>query len=57
MTAAWQGFMTPAEGQAEETDWSDYSVAQLKTELEKRGLPKSGSKDELIQRLQDADGS
>jgi len=33
----------------------DATKADLEAELEKRGLPKSGTKDELIERLNEAD--
>jgi large subunit ribosomal protein L22 len=41
---------TPPEG-----GWESLKVDELKTELEARGLPKSGKKDELIARLVDDD--
>ncbi len=37
--------------------YEDMTVEQLKEELEKRELPKSGKKAELVQRLEDADGA
>ncbi len=37
------------------TDYSKLTVAKLKDELDKRGLPKSGLKAVLVQRLNDAD--
>ncbi len=40
---------------AEETKYADLTVEQLGEELEKRGLKKSGKKDELIARLEDYD--
>jgi ribosomal protein L22 len=40
---------------AEETKYADLTVEQLGEELEKRGLKKSGKKDELIARLEDDD--
>lgn len=35
----------------------DMTKEQLSAELESRGLPKTGSKDELIQRLNEADAA
>jgi large subunit ribosomal protein L22 len=43
--------------QAPEGGWGELTVDELKTELEARGLPKSGKKDELIARLDDDDAS
>jgi ribosomal protein L22 len=40
---------------AEPTEYAKLTVDELKAELEKRGLPKSGKKDELIARLEDDD--
>ena len=40
---------------AEETKYAGMTVDELKAELEKRELPKSGKKDELITRLEDDD--
>jgi hypothetical protein len=37
------------------TEYAKLTVDELKAELEKRGLPKSGKKDELIARLEDDD--
>ena len=42
---------------AEETKYADLTVEQLGEELEKRGLKKSGKKDELIARLEDDDAA
>lgn len=36
-------------------EWSQMNVAELKTELEARGLTKGGKKAELVARLQQAD--
>lgn len=41
-----------AEAPAEET-LEEMTVEELKDELERRGLPKSGNKDELIARLEE----
>lgn len=41
----------PADG-----GYSDMLKADLEAELEARGLPKSGNKDELIARLEEDDG-
>ena len=38
-----------------EGGWESLKVDELKAELEARGLPKSGKKDELIARLADDD--
>jgi hypothetical protein len=45
----------PAEEVANTTNWSDYNVAELKLELDARGLVKSGRKGDLIARLEAAD--
>ena len=37
--------------------WESLKVDELKAELEARGLPKSGNKDELIARLEEADAA
>lgn len=39
----------------ETIDWSQCLVKQLKTELERRGLPKTGRKPDLVARLQASD--
>lgn len=44
-----------ADEEVEESSWEDYTVEQLREELEARGLPKSGNKDELIARLEESD--
>lgn len=41
---------------ADGDDYSDMTVDELQDELRERDLPVSGNKDELIQRLQEADG-
>lgn len=38
--------------QADVRDYQDWTKAELSAELESRGLPKSGTKDELIARLE-----
>jgi large subunit ribosomal protein L22 len=43
--------------QAPEGGWSELTVDELKSELEARGLTKSGKKDELIERLEEDDAS
>ena len=43
--------------QAPEGGWGELTVEELKTELEARGLTKSGKKDELIARLEEHDAS
>jgi ribosomal protein L22 len=40
-----------------EDGWGSLKVDELKTELEARGLPKSGNKDELIARLEEDDAT
>jgi ribosomal protein L22 len=45
--------MTPRE--APEGGWESLKVDELKDELEARGLPKSGKKDELVARLEEDD--
>lgn len=47
----WQSADVPPEITA---DLEDYSVAQLKALLKERGLTTSGTKDELIARLREA---
>ena len=49
--------MTPPDkmGPPPEGGWESLKVDELKAELEARGLPKSGKKDELIARLADDD--
>jgi ribosomal protein L22 len=42
--------------QAPEEGWASLKVDELKEQLEARGLPKSGKKDELIARLEEHDG-
>lgn len=41
--------------EAEESDYESYTVDELQAELESRGLPKSGTKAELIARLEEDD--
>jgi hypothetical protein len=48
---------TDTEVDLEDTDWSFMTVIQLKAELEKRNLPKSGFKKELVRRLEDFEAS
>jgi large subunit ribosomal protein L22 len=43
--------------QAPEDGWGELTVDELKSELEARGLTKSGKKDELIARLEEDDAS
>jgi large subunit ribosomal protein L22 len=43
--------------QAPDGGWGELTVDELKSELEARGLPKSGKKDELIARLDEDDAS
>jgi len=40
------------EAEEDESSWLDFTVAQLKVELEARGLSKTGRKDNLIARLE-----
>ena len=47
--------MTPPE--APEGGWESLKVDELKAELEARGLPKSGTKAELIARLEESEGA
>ena len=47
--------MTPAGRQAPEGGWDSLKVDELRDELEARGLPKSGRKDELVARLEEDD--
>jgi ribosomal protein L22 len=48
--------MSPA-GQVPEGGWESLKVDELRDELEARGLPKSGKKDELVARLVEDDAS
>jgi ribosomal protein L22 len=43
--------------QAPDGGWGELTVDELKSELDARGLPKSGKKDELIARLEEDDAS
>jgi ribosomal protein L22 len=47
--------VTPDRIDAPEGGWSSLKVDELKDQLEARGLPKSGKKDELIARLEEHD--
>jgi large subunit ribosomal protein L22 len=47
--------MTPR--QTPEGGWDSLKVDELREELEARGLPKSGKKDELVGRLEEADAA
>jgi ribosomal protein L22 len=47
--------MSPRE--APEGGWESLKVGELKDELEARGLPKSGKKDELVARLEEDDAA
>jgi large subunit ribosomal protein L22 len=47
--------MSPDRIDAPEEGWASLKVDELKEQLEARGLPKSGKKDELIARLEEAD--
>ena len=49
--------MTPAGRQTPEGGWDSLKVDELRDELEARGLPKSGKKDELVARLVENDAS
>jgi ribosomal protein L22 len=49
--------MTPAGRQTPEGGWESLKVDELRDELEARGLPKSGKKDELVARLVEDDAS
>jgi large subunit ribosomal protein L22 len=47
--------MSPDRIEAPEEGWASLKVDELKEQLEARGLPKSGKKDELVARLEEAD--
>ena len=49
--------MSAARRQAPEAGWASLKADELKEELEARGLPKSGKKDELVARLEDDDAA
>jgi ribosomal protein L22 len=49
--------MSPEGRQAPEGGWDSLKVDELRDELEARGLPKSGKKDELVARLVEDDAS
>jgi ribosomal protein L22 len=49
--------MSPAGRQAPEGGWETLKVDELREELEARGLPKGGKKDELVARLEEGDAS
>jgi large subunit ribosomal protein L22 len=49
--------VSPEIQEAPEGGWSSLKVDELKEQLEARGLPKSGKKDELIARLEEFDAA
>jgi ribosomal protein L22 len=49
--------MSAARRQAPEAGWASLKADELKEELEARGLPKSGKKDELVARLEEDDAA
>ena len=49
--------MSPAGRQVPEGGWETLKVDELREELEARGLPKGGKKDELVARLEEGDAS
>ncbi len=55
----WNQWQQPEGGvaEAEYSDYSEWTKDLLSEELEKRGLAKSGTKDELIARLQEDDAA
>jgi hypothetical protein len=56
MSNVWQQFQTPAELVDEAIDgYEGWTKDELSAELERRGLPKTGNKDELIARLNEDD--
>lgn len=55
MSSVWNAWQQPEGAVAEAVDYAGWTKDELAEELEKRGLPKSGNKDELIARLQEDD--
>lgn len=53
MTNVWQQWQVPAEEGDE--SYEDWSKDELVAEAERRGLAKSGTKDEIIARLHESD--
>jgi ribosomal protein L22 len=49
--------VTPPAGNKPDEGWESLKVDELKEELEARGLPKSGKKDELVARLEEDDAA
>jgi large subunit ribosomal protein L22 len=49
--------VSPEVQEAPEGGWSSLKVDELKEQLEARGLPKSGKKDELVARLEEHDAA
>jgi large subunit ribosomal protein L22 len=49
--------VSPDRIDAPEDGWASLKVDELKEQLEARGLPKSGKKDELVARLEEADAA
>jgi len=49
--------VSPPDRQAPEEGWDSLKVDELKAELEARGLPKSGTKAELVARLEEDDAA
>jgi hypothetical protein len=55
MSNVWQQFQTPAGESVGASEYEGLTKDELSAELERRGLPKTGNKDELIARLQEDD--
>ena len=53
--SVWQQFQQTAEESVGESEYEGMTKEELSAELESRGLPKTGNKDELIARLQEND--
>jgi hypothetical protein len=55
MSTAWNQWQQPSEENNEEEGLSELTKAELQEQLEAKGLPTSGTKAELLERLTEAE--